>query len=60
MTVLIRYRNETHPARLSSARVIGGEIFVTAEIDSDDYKVAKCIHWSSVVGYDWSKNAIAA
>lgn len=48
MTVLIRYRNETHPARLSSARVIGGEIFVTVTVTDGAWKVSKQLHISCV------------
>lgn len=55
MAAFVRYRGEVRRAQLRSATFHGRELFVIADIDG--YKVEKEIHFSSVVGYDWSWKA---
>ena len=50
MTALVRYRNQTYEATLSSARLIGGEMFVDVTFKTG-YKIPKQLHISHVKSF---------
>lgn len=58
MAAFVRYQGRVRRARLSGGRFYKGEMYVTAEIEG--FKIAKCIHFSSIISYDWSQMTKAA
>lgn len=58
MAAFVRYQGRVRRARLSGGRFYKGELYVTAQIEG--FKVEKCIHFSSIVQFNWSQNEKAA
>lgn len=57
MTCIIRYRNQFHPARLSSATIRGGELFVTVTVTDGAWKTPKQLHISHVTSFNIESNS---
>lgn len=59
MTALVRYRNQTYEATLSSACLIGKDMFVIVTFKTG-YKIPKQLHISHVKSFNVATNHQAA